>query len=104
LEHGNRRVHTSLEMNSQHVSNAVSRFIDVKVQQLVQTKKYDLRRQSFVGDYLRNKAEGTFLWVALVCQELQRVPSRKTESVLQKLSGRTKVFIRPDDGADIESI
>ena len=90
LEHGDRRVHTSLEMNSQHVSNAVLRFIDVKVRQLVQTKKYDLRRQSFVGEYLRNKAEGTFLWVALVCQELQRVPSRKTESVLQSFPAGLK--------------
>jgi len=90
LEHGDRRVHTSLEMNSQHVSNAVLRFIDVKVQQLVQTKKYDLRRQSFVGEYLRNRAEGTFLWVALVCQELQRVPSRKTESVLQSFPAGLK--------------
>lgn len=95
LEHGDRRVHTSLEMNSQHVSDAVIRFIDFKVRQLAQTKQYDLRRQSFVGEYLRNKAEGTFLWVALVCQELQRVPSRKTESVLRSFpAGLTSLYAR----------
>jgi hypothetical protein len=82
-------------MNSQHVSNAVMRFIDFKVRQLAQIKRYDHQLQLFVDEYLRKNAEGTFLWVALVCRELKNVLSHETESVLQSFPAKlTSLYTR----------
>lgn len=76
--------HTSLELNSSHVSKAVDKFIDTKVTELARQKKYSSELQILVKDYLLRKAEGTFLWVALVCKELERVARAKTQSTLQE--------------------
>ncbi|KAF1828257.1 hypothetical protein BDW02DRAFT_603580, partial [Decorospora gaudefroyi] len=38
-----------------------------------------------VKQQLRDKAEGTFLWVSLVCKELESVPLYRTRAVLQAL-------------------
>ncbi|KAH6861235.1 hypothetical protein B0T12DRAFT_452600 [Alternaria alternata] len=47
--------------------------------------KYDRRLQAEVQQQLRDKAEGTFLWVSLVCKELESVPLYRTQEVLQEL-------------------
>jgi NACHT domain len=72
--------HTNLELNSDHVKMAVRKFIQVKVKDL----NYDdsLRKEAEV--YLTANADGTFLWVALVCQELKNEVKRKLRSVLSK--------------------
>jgi hypothetical protein len=77
------RLHTSLELNFQHVSRAVSAFIEWKVEELTKRKKYNSELNAFVKGALTQKAEGTFLWVALVCKVLQNIPTRKTKSVLE---------------------
>ena len=87
----------SLEENSAHVDEAVLKFIDVKVKQLTRVKHYSEELRSFVEENLRQKAEGTFLWVALACRELSKssVLSMNTEEMLLQLpSGITPLYTR----------
>ncbi|KAI4191398.1 MAG: hypothetical protein LQ348_003532 [Seirophora lacunosa] len=87
----------SLEENSNHVYDAVCKFIDVKVKQLTRIKHYDEAVKFLVEERLREKAEGTFLWVALACRELSKpsVLSINTEEVLLELpTGITPLYTR----------
>jgi hypothetical protein len=78
-------VKVSLEVKASYVSRAVAAFVEYKVQRLATVQKYDLRLQAEVQQQLRDKAEGTFLWVSLVCKELEKVPLYRTREVLRSL-------------------
>jgi hypothetical protein len=67
----------SLELNAQSISTAVEAFIKHKVLQLTEQKKYNDRTQDAVLDHLSSNANNTFLWVALVCQTLAKIPQWK---------------------------
>lgn len=69
-----------LELNTDSISNAVHTFIQYKVDQLTRDKKYDNETSTAVQHHLISNADGTFLWVALVCQMLAdpRVRKRHT--------------------------
>ena len=100
----------SLEVNSLQVSGAVKKFIEVKVGELVKFKQYQNELRDFVGNHLLENADGTFLWVALVCKELKRAPARKARSLLQKIpAGLQPLYQRmmdqlqgQDDKEDVE--
>jgi hypothetical protein len=64
----------SLELNAESVSAAVSIFIRHKVFELAQRKKYNNKIRDAVLDHLSLNSNGTFLWVALVCQDLEKIP------------------------------
>ena len=68
----------SLELNEESVSAAVRSFIYHKINRLTERKTYDEHTRDAVLHRLLSRANGTFLWVALVCQELEHVPKRKT--------------------------
>lgn len=90
-------MHISLESNESHVSEAVSQFIVLKVNQLQRRKSYDSKLRKLVEGQLLEKAEGTFLWVSLACRELSRprVLSVDTTKVLSRLpSGLTPLYER----------
>jgi hypothetical protein len=72
LEQAGHKVRLSLELNAESVSAAVGVFIQHKVSQLAQQKKYDKQTQDAVFARLTSSADGTFLWVALVCQDLEK--------------------------------
>ncbi|OKO97611.1 Vegetative incompatibility protein HET-E-1 [Penicillium subrubescens] len=72
----------SLELNETSVSNAVRQFIRYKVYQLAEVKKYKDEIRDAVYRHLSLHSQGTFLWVALVCQDLNRTSRRH---VLKKL-------------------
>ncbi|KAF5851015.1 hypothetical protein GGP41_010749 [Bipolaris sorokiniana] len=78
-------VKVSLEVKASHVSRAVAAFVQYKVQRLATVHVYDLELQAEVQQQLRDKAEGTFLWVSLVCRELEGVPLYRAREVLQAL-------------------
>jgi nucleoside phosphorylase len=78
-------VKISLEISASHVSKAVAAFVDYKMQRLAAGQKYDYKTRAEVQQQLYNKAEGTFLWVSLVCKELERVPMYRTRAVLQAM-------------------
>jgi len=86
-----------LEANSAQVSEAVNAFINVKVDELAARKRYDEALKLFVIESLREKAEGTFLWVSLACAELRKpnVSSINTRLVLGKLlPGLSRLYSR----------
>lgn len=71
LERGGHKVRLSLELNAKSVAVAVAIFIQQKVDYLTQEKQYDAKIQQDVLEHLTSNASGTFLWVALVCQQLE---------------------------------
>ncbi|KKP03746.1 hypothetical protein THAR02_04134 [Trichoderma harzianum] len=73
----------SLELNANSVAGAVQIYIEQKVVQLSERKGYKKDREEEVRNYLLENADGTFLWVALVCQSLQRVPAWNALSSLK---------------------
>jgi hypothetical protein len=71
LERAGHKVNLSLELNAQSVAAAVDVFIQQKVDQLAQEKQYKAEVRHAVLQHLRSNADYTFLWVALVCQDLK---------------------------------
>ncbi|KAG4272783.1 hypothetical protein FPRO04_10298 [Fusarium proliferatum] len=70
----------SLDLEQEHesVSEAVKAYIRKKVDDLAKTKwKNDLELKEKVFDYMQSHADGTFLWVALVCERLANSGIRK---------------------------
>ena len=100
----------SLELNSSCVSRAVDHFIDNKVQELAQKKKYTAELKEKISTYLKKNAEGTFLWVALACKMLQTLSPRKVLSTLEQFPrGLDSIYERMmgqildlDDSDDVE--
>jgi hypothetical protein len=82
LEQVGYSIRLSLELNAESVSAAVRAFIQQRVSQLAQQKKYDKHTQDAVFKRFTLNANDTFLWVALVCQDLQVTAKR---NVLKKL-------------------
>ncbi|KAL1615014.1 hypothetical protein SLS56_011963 [Neofusicoccum ribis] len=72
LQQAGHKVKLSLELNAESVSAAVSTFIKHKVDNLANLKE-DKELQEVVLKYLKSNANDTFLWVALVCEELKPI-------------------------------
>ena len=73
----------SLELNAKQVTRAVSAFVDLKVHELAKRKLYDAALKGKVKLILLERLEVIFLWVALVCQNLENIPRWYT---LEKLN------------------
>ena len=82
-------VKLSLELNAASVSGAVDAYIDHKVSELDRLKQYKEVRVQITQE-LRQKADGTFLWVALVCKELESVESYDALAVLDEIPSELK--------------
>ncbi|KAL7911871.1 hypothetical protein GGI35DRAFT_301131 [Trichoderma velutinum] len=65
----------SLELNSESVSAAIRTYIHHKVEFLSKEKRYQQDMRDSIEEYLIKNADGTFLWVALVCEMLKKAPS-----------------------------
>jgi hypothetical protein len=83
LERAGHKVRLSLELNAESVAAAVAVFIHYKVGKIAREKQYKAEVRHAVLDHLTSNANDTFLWVALVCQELERTANRH---VLKKLA------------------
>ena len=83
LERVGNKVRLCLELNAESISTAVSIYIQHKVLQLVQQKKYNDKTRDAILGHLFSNANNTFLWVALVCQNLEQIPRWNT---LKKLN------------------
>ncbi|EPS29057.1 hypothetical protein PDE_04004 [Penicillium oxalicum 114-2] len=75
----------SLELNEASVSDAVRKFIQYKVDQLSKVKKYKDEVRDIVCGHLLGNSQGTFLWVALACQNLNRTSRRHVLKKLKEL-------------------
>jgi hypothetical protein len=71
------RVRLSLELNEKSVTAAIAIYIQSKVDWLAERNKYSSETRESVQRYLSLNANGTFLWVALVCKELSKIPGWK---------------------------
>lgn len=67
------RLSLELKQNAEQVARAVEVYIDEKLSHVDSLEDATLRSQ--VREVLRQKANGTFLWVALVVQELEKPES-----------------------------
>jgi hypothetical protein len=74
LDRAGHNVKLSLELNAQSVAAAVDVFIQRKVDQLARLKQYKPEVRHAVLQHLSSNADNTFLWVALVCQDLKTTP------------------------------
>jgi hypothetical protein len=83
LERAGHEVKLSLELNAKSVARAVEVFIQQNVDKLAQEKRYNAETRDAVLRYLKSNANDTFLWVALVCQDLKATPKW---NVLKKLA------------------
>ena len=81
LETATEKARLSLELNAQSVTTAVNAYIRHKVLYLSHLKQYDSKTETAVQDYLSSNADGTFLWVALVCQALADPNVRRRHSL-----------------------
>lgn len=80
LEDAKKTSSVSLELNSTSVVSAITSYIRHKVREL----HVDDDTRAEIEQYLMKHANGTFLWVALVCDNLKRVPRFQVRSVLDR--------------------
>jgi hypothetical protein len=62
----------SLEQNKTAVGDAIEFFIDDRITELAKKKKYPDHLREEVREFLKSNSHGTFLWVALVCKQLEK--------------------------------
>ncbi|RYP25887.1 hypothetical protein DL768_011651 [Monosporascus sp. mg162] len=73
-----------ITQNAEQVSHAVNAYIDFKLSEL-QSLQDDDERKNRVRNIMREKANGTFLWVALVAQELEKARSWRMLQVVERI-------------------
>ncbi|KAL6352385.1 hypothetical protein LRP88_14152 [Fusarium phalaenopsidis] len=81
LDNTKQKVRLHLELNKDSISKAIDTYIGYKVDRLACHKKYDKETRDAVENHLTSNADGTFLWVALVCQELADPKVRKRHTL-----------------------
>jgi archaellum biogenesis ATPase FlaH len=82
LDRATQKTSLCLELNEKSVSGAVTTYIKSKVNWLAERQEYDIDTREAVQLYLSSNANGTFLWVALVCQELADISGWEVEEIL----------------------
>ncbi|CAF3489499.1 unnamed protein product [Fusarium graminearum] len=95
LEQSSSRLALSLELNEQSVSQAVRVFIDHRTRDLAKKKKLKAEVAQKVHRHLIQHANGTFLWVGLVCQRLTRCREWEiSRQLLQLPKGLNELYAR----------
>jgi hypothetical protein len=88
------RVRLSLELNEESVTTAIAIYIQFKVDWLAERNKYSSETRESVQTYLSLNANGTFLWVALVCKELSKIPGWKAKKKVTAFPPELNPFYR----------
>jgi ankyrin repeat domain-containing protein 50 len=65
------------------VNSDIHRFIEVKVDELSQYRRYSESLQAHVKEAFLDRAQGTFLWVGIVASELKKYRATETERALK---------------------
>ncbi|KAK1987242.1 WD40-repeat-containing domain protein [Colletotrichum cereale] len=86
LADATQKIRLCLELNEQSISAAVDEYIQYKVDQLMRSKRYNCETRDAVKQHLMSNANDTFLWVALVCQELADPKVRRWHTRAKLLS------------------
>ena len=82
LDTAMQKVRLCLELNEKSISGAVATYIQFKVDWLAKRNRYTTDARDAVQRYLSLNANGTFLWVALVCQEMSNISGWKAQQKL----------------------
>ena len=82
LERAGDKIRLNLELDAKSVGAAVNIFIHQKVDQLTKEKQWKAETQHAVLQHLTSNANDTFLWVALVCQDLKVTANRHVQKRL----------------------
>jgi hypothetical protein len=82
LDTTTQKVRLCLELNEKSVSAALTTFIQFKVEWLAKRNGYDNDMRDAIQQYLTLNANGTFLWVAMVCEELAGISGWEAEEML----------------------
>ncbi|KAF4447980.1 hypothetical protein F53441_8571 [Fusarium austroafricanum] len=92
------RLSVSLELNESSVSKAIESYISYQTGILVDRKKLKHQVARQIHDHLTENAEGTFLWVALVCQQLERCRPWEIGTTLRRFpKGLNELYARMMD-------
>jgi hypothetical protein len=92
-----------LQENAEAVSLAIGAYISNRIADLKSLEEDDILRQ-YVQQTLQKKAEGTFLWVALVVRELQGVDSWEVKQVVDDVpTGLDDMYARMIDQIEQEA-
>lgn len=83
LELAKSKTNLCIELNAQSVSHAVDAYIEIKVRNLAKLKNYNIATSNAVQKHLLLNADNTFLWVALACEHLEKVPRYMALSCLK---------------------
>ncbi|KKO96425.1 hypothetical protein THAR02_11474 [Trichoderma harzianum] len=75
LRTAKQKISLCLELNETSISAAVQTYVHHKVNLLAEENSYDDELREKTEHHLNSKAYDTFLWVALVCQNLEDVQS-----------------------------
>ncbi|RMJ16016.1 hypothetical protein CDV36_004297 [Fusarium kuroshium] len=73
----------SLELNAESVSQAVNSYIQHRIHKLRVDQEFGSNYLKLIEDHLSQNAHGTFLWVALVCRQLESSEEWEVRKVLQ---------------------
>jgi hypothetical protein len=86
-------VKLSLEVtqNAEQVTRAVEAFIDHKLSNM-RSLRHDHKTRGLVRDIMQKKANGTFLWVALVAEELKKANSWRVLEVVENMPATLEKF------------
>ncbi|KAF3215340.1 hypothetical protein TWF191_009319 [Orbilia oligospora] len=78
------KVRLCLELNQESISEAVEIYIRSKVDELAKRNGYqnDKDTKECIRSYLSSNANGTFLWVSLVCKKLYKISRRNVRKHL----------------------
>ncbi|KAL3488608.1 hypothetical protein BJX62DRAFT_239831, partial [Aspergillus germanicus] len=90
LEIGDEKTKLSLELNANQISDAVATYIDHKVSRLTALQRNGILLEQ-VKEKLFRKSDGTFLWVALVVEEMQKC--RRSAAMVELLERTPKGLI-----------
>jgi hypothetical protein len=109
LEFGGEEIKLSLELNATQISDAVAAYINHKISRLAALRRNGILFGQ-VKEQLLRKSDGTFLWVALVVQDMQKCRRsaamvellERTPQGLIPLYDRMIQQIRLFEGADRE--
>ncbi|KAH7364004.1 hypothetical protein BKA65DRAFT_389749 [Rhexocercosporidium sp. MPI-PUGE-AT-0058] len=95
LDRATQKASMCLELNEKSVSAAVITYVESKVNWLAERQEYDTDTRDAVRRYLSSNANGIFLWVALVCQELAVILGWEVEEMLSAFpSGLDALYMR----------
>ncbi|CAG8237735.1 unnamed protein product, partial [Penicillium olsonii] len=89
---GHEQMQVSLELNPAHISQSVQTYISYKVDELNLRNRYGEALMRRLKSELFAKAEGTFLWVSLVCRRLEDICADEALATIQNLPPGLHLF------------